>query len=41
MRAGSPQTAPARRTSEITRQKQRLAQTGSVKDAAKLFESLI
>ena len=41
MRAGSPQTAPARRTSEITRQKQRLAQTGSVKDAAKHFESLI
>lgn len=41
MRAGSPQTAPARRTSEITRQKQRLAQSGSVKDAAKLFESLI
>lgn len=41
MRAGSPQTAPARRSSEITRQKQRLAQTGNVKDAAKLFESLI
>ena len=41
MRAGSPQTAPARRTSEITRQKQRLAQSGSIKDAAKLFESLI
>ena len=41
MRAGSPQTAPARRTSEITRQKQRLAQTGSIKDAAKLFEGLI
>jgi len=41
MRAGTPQTAPARRTSEITRQKQRLAQTGNVKDAAKLFESLI
>ena len=41
MRAGSPQTAPARRTSEITRQKQRLAATGSIKDAATLFESLI
>jgi hypothetical protein len=41
MRAGSPQTAPARRTSEITRQKQRLAQTGSIKDAARLFEGLI
>lgn len=41
MRAGTPQTAPARRTSEITRQKQRLAATGNVKDAAKLFESLI
>lgn len=39
-RAGSPLTAPAR-TSEITRQKQRLAKTGSVKDAAKLFESLL
>lgn len=41
MRAGSPQTAPARRTTEITRQKQRLAQTGHVRDAAKIFESLI
>jgi hypothetical protein len=41
MRPGSPTTAPARKTSEITRQKQRLAQTGSIKDAAKLFESLI
>ena len=41
MRAGSPQTAPARRTGEITRQKQRLAKTGNVKDAAKLFESLM
>lgn len=41
MRPGSPQTAPARRTSEITRQKQRLAQTGHVRDAAKIFESLI
>lgn len=41
MRAGSPQTAPQRRSSEITRQKQRLAATGNIKDAAKLFESLI
>lgn len=41
MRAGTPQSAPQRRTSEITRQKQRLAQTGSIKDAAKLFEGLI
>jgi hypothetical protein len=41
MRAGSPQTAPARRTGEITRQKQRLAKTGNVKDAAKLFESIL
>jgi hypothetical protein len=41
MRAGAPQSVPTRRASEITRQKQRLAQTGSVKDAAKLFESLI
>ena len=39
-KAGSPLTAP-RRTTEITRQKQRLAKTGSVKDAAKLFESLL
>ena len=41
MRPGTPQTAPARRNSEITRQKQRLAQTGRVQDAAKLFETLI
>jgi hypothetical protein len=41
MRAGSPQTAPARRHSEITKAKQRLAQTGRVSDAAKLFEGLI
>ena len=41
MRPGTPTTAPARKTSEITRQKQRLAATGNVKDAAKLFESLI
>ena len=41
LRAGAPQAAPTRRTSEITKAKQRLAQTGSVKDAAKFFESLI
>lgn len=41
MRPGTPQSAPARKTSDITKAKQRLAQTGSVKDAAKLFESLI
>lgn len=41
MRAGTPQSAPQRRTSEITRQKQRLAQTGHIKDAAKLFESIL
>lgn len=41
LRAGTPQAAPQRRASEVTRQKQRLAQTGHVKDAAKLFESLI
>lgn len=41
LRAGSPQAAPQRRHSEITRQKQRLAATGSIRDAAKLFEGLI
>lgn len=41
MRPGTPQAAPARRTSEITRGKQRLAKTGRVSDAAKLFESLL
>lgn len=41
MRAGTPQTIPGRKQSEITKAKQRLAQTGSVKDAAKFFESLI
>ncbi len=40
MRAGSPLTAP-RRTTEVTKARQRLAKTGSVKDAAKLFEGLI
>lgn len=41
MRAGTPQSAPQRRSSEVTRQKQRLAQTGNIKDAAKLFEGLM
>ena len=41
LRAGAPQAAPGRRHSEITKAKQRLAQTGSVRDAAKIFESLI
>lgn len=41
LRAGTPQAAPGRRTSEITKAKQRLAQTGSVRDAAKIFEGLI
>lgn len=41
MRAGTPQSAPARKSSNITKAKQRLAQTGSMKDAAKIFESLI
>jgi hypothetical protein len=41
LRAGSPQAVPQRRHSEITKAKQRLAATGSIKDAAKLFEGLI
>ena len=41
MRAGSPQSVPTRQRSEITQAKQRLAKTGNVRDAAKLFESLI
>jgi hypothetical protein len=41
MRPGTPQSAPGRKTSTLTKAKQRLAQTGSMKDAAKLFESLI
>lgn len=41
MRAGAPQAMPARQTSEITKAKQRLARTGRISDAAKLFESLI
>ena len=40
MRAGSPQAVPGKR-SEFTKAKQRLAQTGRVSDAAKIFESLI
>lgn len=41
MRAGAPNAVPARQTSEITKAKQRLAATGRVRDAAKIFESLI
>lgn len=41
MRAGTPQATPTRARSEITQAKQRLAKTGHVRDAAKLFESLI
>jgi hypothetical protein len=41
MRPGTPQSVPGRKASTITKAKQRLAQTGSMKDAAKLFESLI
>ena len=41
MRAGTPQTVPGRKHSEITKAKQRLVSTGSVRDAAKIFESLI
>lgn len=41
MRPGTPQAAPARRTSEITKGKQRLAKTGRVSDAAALFERLL
>lgn len=41
LRAGAPQATPTRRGAEITQAKKRLAQTGHVKDAAKLFESLI
>lgn len=41
MRPGAPQAVPGRKTSEITKAKQRLAQTGRITDAAKIFESLI
>lgn len=41
MRAGSSQNAFSRQSSEITQAKKRLAQTGRVKDAAKLFESIL
>lgn len=40
-RPGAPSAAKSLKASEITRAKQRLAKTGSVRDAAKLFESLI
>jgi hypothetical protein len=38
---GVPITSRSQKVSDITRAKQRLAKTGHVKDAAKLFESLI
>ena len=38
---GVPQTMPQRRTSEVTKAKQRLAKTGRVRDAAAVFETLI
>lgn len=41
LRAGTPQSTPARRTSAITKAKQRLAQTGSISDAAAIFKGLI
>lgn len=41
LRSGNPQTMPTRRSSEITQAKKRLQATGNVKDAAKLFESIL
>ena len=38
---GVPQSMPQRRTSEVTKLKQRLAKTGRVRDAAAVFETLI
>lgn len=40
-KAGAPSQMQGRRTTEITKAKQRLAQTGSVSDAAKIFERLL
>lgn len=40
-RPSAPQSTPMRKASEVTRDKQRLSQTGRVSDAAKLFERLI
>lgn len=40
-RPNAPQTLPTRKASEVSRDKQRLAKTGSVNDAAKLFERLL
>lgn len=37
----APQTLTTRKASDVSRDKQRLAKTGSVKDAAKLFERII
>lgn len=41
VRPSAPQTTSMRKTTEVTRDKQRLAQTGHVSDAAKLFERLL
>lgn len=40
-RPNAPQTLTTRKASEVTRDKQRLSKTGSVQDAAKLFERLL
>lgn len=40
-RPNAPQTLTTRKVSEVTRDKQRLSKTGSVQDAAKLFERLL
>ena len=41
LRPGAPQAMPTRKSSEVTKAKNRLAQTGNVKDAAKYFESIL
>lgn len=40
-RPSAPQSTPMRKANEVTRDKQRLAATGHVKDAAKLFERIL
>lgn len=40
-RPNAPQTLTTRKASDVARDKQRLAKTGSVKDAAKLFERIL
>lgn len=40
-RPSAPQSTPMRKANEVTRDKQRLAKTGHVSDAAKLFERLL